>query len=143
MTGCAERLLGPECLSERRRLHLWTVYVCAGGSCWNSWLLSSKWMMFMSALSWKGWQVERAPTAPPDRIRPTCAQPHVSVVHIMGSCTALQGDRKLIQIVCTEGNDLITWQFISCRNLPESDSQADSQLFSSILLIIPQKCDFL
>lgn len=33
--------------------------------------------------------------------------------HIMGSCTALHWGRKLIQIMCFEGKDLISWQVIS------------------------------
>lgn len=62
-----------------------------------------------------------------------------NVAHIMGSCTTLWRDRKLIQIVCIEGNDLITWQFICCSNLPDSDSQIDPPTVLVHFIGCPQK----
>lgn len=93
--------------------------------------------------------LDRALMAQTDGIGPTWVQPHVSasyylfpasdnVAHIMGSCTALRWGRKLIRIVCIEGNDLITWQIISCSNLTESNSLLDSRLFYCILLMSPK-----
>ena len=87
-------------------------------------------------LSWKnreGWRIHHGSTRwdqrPASCICFTLLFPasNVKVTHIMGSRTALRWDRKLIQIGCIEGNDIITWQFISCGNLPESNSQEATQ----------------
>ena len=65
-----------------------------------------------------------------------------NVAHIMGSCTALRWDRKLIQIVCIGGNDLITLQFIRCSNLPKSCSQIDPPNCCSAFYWVSPKIEF-
>jgi len=64
-----------------------------------------------------------------------------NVAHIMGSCTALQSDWKCIQILCIEGNGLISWQFISCINRSEkwlSNTPHCLHCYWYILLGVPE-----